>query len=114
MPDLLDFAILKPVTAMIGLTILMFVHMYFRRIPAMQAAGRDLEEYKNDPSLMQQLPAPARYAADNYNHLFEMPVIFYAICFVALLSGNGDDTAVTLAWVYVGLLISSNKAQPCV
>jgi hypothetical protein len=42
-------------------------------------------------------------AADNYKNLFEAPVLFYALCAVALATDYAPDWLVTGAWVFVAL-----------
>lgn len=42
----------------------------------------------------------------NYMNLLELPVLFYAACLVAMTSNRVDQTAVALAWVFVGLRVA--------
>ncbi len=42
-------------------------------------------------------------AADNFRNLFEMPVLFYALCAVLLATQQATAMLVQAAWVYVGL-----------
>ncbi len=42
-------------------------------------------------------------AADNYRNLFEMPVLFYALCILLVVLNRADGTYVTLAWLFVAL-----------
>ena len=42
-------------------------------------------------------------AADNYRNLFEMPVLFYALCILLVVLNKADGTYVTLAWLFVAL-----------
>ncbi len=42
-------------------------------------------------------------AADNFRNLFEMPVLFYALCAVLLATQQATPMLVQAAWVYVGL-----------
>lgn len=60
------------------------------------------------------LPPGPRWVADNYNHLHEQPTIFYALMFFAALTGGGDATAVSLAWVYVALRVLHSLVQATV
>ena len=57
------------------------------------------------------LPARARQAADNYNHLHEQPTLFYALVFFCALAGTGDSLNVTLAWTYVVLRVIHSLVQ---
>jgi hypothetical protein len=42
-------------------------------------------------------------AADNYRNLFEMPVLFYAVCALALALNQATPLLAALAWAYVTL-----------
>ena len=94
---------LAPVLALIMLTLIVWVHLYARRIPAMQAAQMDPEEAKFPGTYADRLPDAARAAADNYNHLMEQPTIFYALMFYAALTDNTASAVLWLAWAYVVL-----------
>jgi len=95
-------AMLGPIFAQIALTLIVFVILMARRLPAM-AAAKPTPEQMQDKGNLGRLPAPARFAAENYNHQFEMPVLFYVLCLTALVSGLGGALCVTLAWIYVVL-----------
>lgn len=100
----MGYTLLGPVLAQVGLSLLMWVVMYSRRIPAMLAADPSDEEMQDKANLL-KLPASARYAAENYNHQFEMPVLFYVLCLVATLMKLGGETLALCAWGYVALRI---------
>jgi len=102
---------LTPVLALILWTFVMWVWMYKRRIPAMQAISKDPQDFINDPTFGSKIPAKARWAADNYNHLHEQPVIFYALMFYLQLTGQGDSIAMYLAWAYVVIRILHSLVQ---
>lgn len=106
----METTILTPVLALITWTLLIWFWMYALRIPAMNAAGLNPDEARH-PGSLNQLPSSARSVADNYNHLHEQPTIFYALAFYTALAGNGDSTAVTLAWLYVGLRVVHSLVQ---
>jgi len=98
----MEHAILGPVLAQAGLTFIVFFLLYARRLSAM-AATKPTNEQMQDKGSLANLPAPARFAAENYNHQFEMPVIFYVLCVAAAISGLGGESLVSLAWLYVAL-----------
>jgi hypothetical protein len=79
--------------------------MYATRLPAMRAAGIDPQEAAHSDALAQRLPPEVRWKADNYNHLHEQPTIFYALMFLAVLTGGNDHTALALAWAYVAIRV---------
>ncbi|WP_051247189.1 MAPEG family protein [Thermomonas fusca] len=50
-------------------------------------------------------------ASDNYNHLFELPVLFYALCAVALATAHLPAWLPAAAWLFVGLRIVHSAIQ---
>lgn len=93
-----------PVLAQVGLTLVTLLVLYARRVPAM-AAAKPTNEVMQDKKSLQALPASARFAAENYNHQFEAPVLFYVLCIGAMVAGLVSDVALMLAWTYVGLRV---------
>lgn len=102
---------LTPVLALILWTFVMWVLMYWRRIPAMNKINRNPQKFIDDPALWDKMPKSATNAADNYNHLHEQPVIFYALMFYISLSGQGDNIYMYLAWGYVAIRIVHSLVQ---
>jgi hypothetical protein len=101
---------LKPVLALVIWTCVMWFWMYATRIPAMQKAKIEMKGAHPDLDLS-VLPGPVRAAADNYNHLHEQPVIFYALIFFIALTGGADPLSLTVAWAYVGLRVVHSFVQ---
>ncbi|MEM6302222.1 MAG: MAPEG family protein [Pseudomonadota bacterium] len=104
---------LQPILALIIWTMVMWVWMYATRIPAMSKAGIDAGAMK-EKSEMEVLPRSVRQIADNYNHLHEQPVLFYALAFYCHAAGTGDALNVNLAWGYVALRIAHSIFQSTV
>lgn len=102
---------LSPVLALIIWTLLVWILMYARRIPAMKAAGMEPDEAKFPGTYADRLPHKARAAADNYNHLLEQPVIFYALMFYHYFSGTMSPWVVYLGWAYVVLRVLHSAVQ---
>jgi hypothetical protein len=103
-------SMLAPALALILLTLVVWIWMYATRIPAMQAAKIDPQAAAH-PGSLDVLPSSARRVADNYNHLLEQPTIFYALCFIIVLSGHTDALYVQLAWGYVALRVVHTLIQ---
>lgn len=101
---------LTPVLALIIWTLILWVWMYATRLPAMKKAKIDPQLFKasGQPSA---LPDNVRVVADNYNHLHEQPVIFYALAFYTHLAGNVDGLTIGLAWAYVMLRVLHSFIQ---
>ncbi len=52
-----------------------------------------------------------RWKADNYNHLFEQPTVFYAVALALAVIGQGSGINATLAWAYVALRVAHSVLQ---
>ena len=102
---------LTPVLALILWTFVMWVWMYSRRIPAMNAITKNTQRFIDEPELKDQIPAKAKWAADNYNHLHEQPVIFYALMFYLFLTAQTDPLNLYLAWGYVIIRVLHSLVQ---
>ncbi len=89
--------LLQPVLAMVLLHAAVWIWMTVTRGRAMTQAGISIEEARHVTAL-QQLPNPARQIADNYNHLFELPTVFYALVFYIWAMGHADPIHVVCAW----------------
>jgi hypothetical protein len=103
--------ILTPVVALVAWSLIIWLWMYATRLPAMSRAKMKPDSNAPRGEQMNQLPAPVRWKADNYNHLMEQPTIFYAITLALALLGQGDGFNLTLAWIYVGLRIVHSLLQ---
>ena len=89
----------------------MWFWMYATRIPAIFAAKMKLDPNLPKGQLMATLPPRVRWKADNYNHLFEQPTVFYAVALSLAVIGHGSGVNATLAWAYVGLRVAHSVLQ---
>lgn len=101
---------IAPVMALVAWSLVIWLWMYVRRIPAMAKAGVKPQDAAF-PGSLDVLPAGPRQAADNYNHLMEQPTIFYAAALAIAVAGHADGWAVHFAWVYVGLRVLHSLVQ---
>jgi hypothetical protein len=85
--------------------------MYATRIPAIRRAGMKLDRAIPRGEQMATLPAEVRWKADNYNHLFEQPTIFYPVVLIAALLPGSGSTDLALAWTYVALRVVHSVFQ---
>jgi hypothetical protein len=105
---------LQPVIALVLWTFVMWLWMYVTRIPAIQSMGLKLDPQVPPRELMNRLPANVRWKADNYNHLFEMPTLFYAVALSLAMLGDATSWSVNLAWGYVVLRVVHSVFQATV
>jgi hypothetical protein len=103
-------SMMVPLLVLVCWTLVMWAWMYATRIPAMQKAGINAAKMK-EKSEMDVLPRSVRQIADNYNHLHEQPVIFYALVTYSHLVGVGDAINIGFAWTYVILRIAHSLVQ---
>ena len=92
-------SMMTPVLMLVCWTLIMWLWMYATRIPAMNQAGIDPQDAAHPGTMT--LPSEVSRIADNYNHLFEQPTLFYAVAISIAVLGHGDATAVTCAWSFV-------------
>lgn len=102
--------ILTPVLVLILWSLVMWAWMYATRIPAMRKARISAAKLK-EKSELDVLPRSVRQVAENYNHLHEQPVIFYALVFYSHLAGTASETMIWAAWIYVAIRILHSLIQ---
>lgn len=105
--------ILQPVVALILWTMVIWLWMYATRIPAMGKAKIDVANLTGGvgSNLDDLLPAKVQWKAHNYNHLLTEPTLFYAVCIVLAMVGQGDGLNFYIAWLYVGLRVLHSLVQ---
>lgn len=111
MNPITDAAILQPVIVLMAWTMIIWAWMYVTRIPAMSDAGIRADDARKTKALDETLPAEVQWKAHNYNHLHEQPTLFYAVCLLLAMVGQGEGMNALLAWIYVGLRIIHSIVQ---
>ena len=104
-----QISILLPVLTLAFWTFIIFAIMaparfYFLRMKHPQTAAHT----KNLKGL---LPPWTERVADNYNHLFEQPVVFYVITLSIAVLNNIEPLMIQLAWAYVVLRVLHSIVQ---
>src|SRR6056300_1591371 len=98
--------ILQPILFMGLLSFVMMLLMYATRIPAakrLEAEGVDLQKLAHPSQLGGVFPSSVERVADNYNHLWEQPTLFYAVIMVIWALNHTDTLHLYSAWAYCGL-----------
>lgn len=98
-------AILGPVFAMFALTIVVWAYMYSRRIPFVLASKVSPEDLAKPGELARISPVYAVNPSDNLKNLFEMPVLFYTLAIILLVTAKVDHVFVAAARIFVALRI---------
>jgi len=106
--------ILRPAMLLAGWTVLMTVWMIVSRVQAMSKAGIDAQQAQNTSRLTDLLPHEVQKIANNYNHLFEQPTLFYAVALMIAVLGHADPMHVNCAWAFAILRIVHSCVQTTV
>ena len=104
-------SILQALFGVGALTFAMGAWMSVVRMPAMKRAGIGLQEAQHTRDLGPRLPSSARQVADNYNHLFEAPTVFYAVALAIVAAGIADPVYVGCAWMFLGFRVLHSLVQ---
>lgn len=97
--------LMPPMLAMMALTAVVWVVMYVYRLGWMALHKIPAQAVNTPQKMTAAMPEWVHFANDNLVNLFEIPVLFYALC----LAGAGPLAALTgpldvgLAWAYVAL-----------
>lgn len=94
---------LNAVFAMFFLTYIVWIAMYVQRFKYM--AGNKIKPQKiaTPGAIATLLPEWVNRPSDNLKNLFEMPVIFYAICGISISLQVSDSLLTNMAWGFVFL-----------
>lgn len=107
-------ALLAPLMTLVLWTLVMCGWMYATRIPAIRRGRVPLKPDATREEFNAHIPAHVRWKADNYNHLLEQPVLFYAVVVTLVLLDQWNEVNVILAWLYVAARIAHSIVQATV
>lgn len=97
--------ILLPFVGMLSLTFVVWLVLYVRRIGYMRKNRVNPQDFTTPEKGKALLPEYVNYPAYNLANLFELPVVFYAICLFLYTTGSVDQTYVAAAWVFFVLRV---------
>lgn len=101
-------ALLMPVFVLILWTFIITLIMAYGRVRFIKNPQKDAAHTRDLKGL---LPAWVERTSDNYNHLFEQPVAFYAVTLSIALINNIDPLMVQLAWAFTIIRIVHSIVQ---
>ena len=98
--------ILQPFTVMLLLSFVVWLCLYFTRIPGMRRQHVHPQKLatRAEKAGIPISNAEAR-ASDNFMNLFELPVLFYALCLALYVTDAVDGLYLGLAWGFTVLRI---------
>jgi hypothetical protein len=103
--------ILTPLIALVLWSFVMWAWLYATRIPAIVRNRIVFDPHRPVSEFHAQIPASARWKADNYNNLMEQPTLFYAVALTLALLDAGSGLNAVLAWLYVVLRVAHSLVQ---
>lgn len=92
-------AIFWPMVAQVGIVVGVWIRLYFVRIGEMRAKRIPAQAVATTRAASQVLEDVG--TADNFRNLFEVPVLFFAICLALAVTDLVTPIQLTLAWVFV-------------
>ena len=93
-------AIFGPFFATIGLTLVVWVYMYVRRIRFINSSRLSPEQMAIPGELARLSPAAVSNPSDNLKNLFEIPVLFYVLALYLFATQQVDSTYVIAGWIF--------------
>lgn len=89
-----------PMFAMVILTFLVAVYMLASRVMAVRQRKASIGYFRLHSGAGEP-PARAVAAERNYTNLFELPLLFYVVCLLAMIMRYQSTLLVVCAWVFV-------------
>lgn len=93
-----DPAIFAPFFGTMLLTLVVWLYMYARRLTFLFTSDIDHRAIDTRAKAAGMVPDRISYASDNLKNLFELPVLFYAVCIYLYLSSSVDTLYLVAAW----------------
>lgn len=93
------YTIFWPVIALVALTAAVWVRMYVERLGEMRVRRISPQKVATSRAAAGVLENVA--AADNFRNLFEVPVLFYAVCCALAITDTVTTLQLALAWLFV-------------
>jgi hypothetical protein len=97
-------SLILPCAALVLLTLSVALVMYSRRIAEMRARRISPQSIALSRDAAAKLEDTR--AADNFRNLFELPVLFYALCIALVALGWANGWYVAGAWAFVALRVA--------
>ncbi len=92
--------LLKPALAQVGVIAIVWSWMFIDRLRSMLKNGVKMEDLRTRAG--EGRIQDAINSADNFENLFEVPVLFFVLVTLLIQAGSTDPIYVTGAWIFVG------------
>ena len=96
----MPFAILWPTFALVALIILVWFWLTVERGHHIKRRPPTVEDFATGEAALRYF-TPVEMPANNFRNLFEMPVLYFAIVPLLMITHQGNHVQVALAWAFV-------------
>ena len=93
-------AIFGPFFGVMLLTLVVWIYMYVRRIHFLQSRGITPDRISTPEALARVTPPAVATPSDNLKNLFELPVVFYALCLYLFATNQVDAFYLGAGWIF--------------
>ena len=90
-----------PFFSMMLLTIVVWIYMFVLRISFFKRQNVDPQSISTTHQLLDIIPDKINTPSDNLNNLFELPVLFYAVCIYLYVTSHVDTINLGLAYGFL-------------
>ena len=95
------FALSIPLLGMLTLTMLVWVLMFIKRMSYISANKINAADMKTPEDVQKLIPADVAASSNNLKNLFELPVVFYAVCLYLVVAVQVDQIHYYCAWAFL-------------
>ncbi|MGN6268614.1 MAG: MAPEG family protein [Sphingomonas sp.] len=99
---MMPFGILWPTFALVALIFIVWIAMVVARFGHVRRNPPSAADFADGDSALRYF-RPVEMPANNLRNLFEMPVLYFALVPLLLMTHHGDHLQVVLAWIFVAL-----------
>jgi len=94
-----NFGILLPLFVQVGLTFV--IGFWLGRLRFAAVKRGDLSPGYYALNRGDEMPDYLARVSQNYDNLLELPILFYVVCILLILTGQTETTQLILAWLFV-------------
>jgi hypothetical protein len=87
------------------LTLAVWIYMYIRRTAYLLGEKIDLRKVDTPEKAASVIPEKVSLASHNLKNLFELPVIFYAVCLYLFIDDSVDRIQLLAAWWFLAFRV---------
>ncbi|HEX7784169.1 MAG TPA: MAPEG family protein [Sphingobium sp.] len=100
----MQIGILWPTFVLVGLVYVVWLLMIFQRFRHMKASPPQKQDFETGEAALRYF-TPVEMPANNLRNLFEMPVLYFALVPLLLITRHANHVEVALAWTFVLLRV---------